>query len=114
MLGGTGPRDIAVQTTASTSCTVENVSVNSGTVSWSGAGCDPSEIFFIWCQCNEADPMDCPADCPATPTLLRNPEEIGEDEWDPLGISSGTSFPTGGGSTSYGVTTNQRSPVNVE
>ena len=115
LLGGTGPRDIAVQTTASTSCSVENVQIVSGTVSWDTAGCDPSEIFFVWCQCNEAIPEDCPQDCPATPTMLRNPEEIGEDEWDPLGITGETSFETSaGGAVSHGVSTNERAPLDVE
>lgn len=90
------PSSGRTERTPETSCSVDKVEVNAGTVTWEAVGCTGTVEYVVWCYC-DAGPL-CPADCDGTTTTrdtpLPAPLQIGDSPWEPLGKTVGTSFPT--------------------
>ena len=58
-----------------------------GQVDFAPVGCDPDEIFMVWCRCTDATGATCPVGCPYNPTeSCPSCEEVGDNPWEEIAL----------------------------
>ncbi|MDH3628141.1 MAG: DUF11 domain-containing protein [Acidobacteriota bacterium] len=98
------PVEVRVQRTPATSCNIRDLTVESDMIFWTPVGCTGEDVRFrVWCQCTEDNPVDCPPECPATSRSCPGCHTIGSDDWEELGETGGTDFPSVPGDKSVGI-----------